>query len=61
VLHSLVGDFIPHSIGIIESAGRELVESRIGIRRSLVVCRKIQNAFPHAYLSLNGYGINTEE
>jgi hypothetical protein len=61
VLHSLVRDFVPQRIGIIESAGRELVERRIGIRQSLFVCRKIQDTFPHAHLSLNRYGVNTQE
>ena len=58
---TLVADFFPQGIGIIESTGRELVEGRIWIRRSFCVCRKIQSTFPDVYLSPNGYGANTQE
>ena len=47
-----VGDFIPQRIWIVEAAGRELIERRIGIRRPFLIRWEIQNSFPYANLAM---------
>src|SRR5256885_9878397 len=43
------------ALPIFEATGRELIERRIRIRRSFLVGREFQDAFPNAHLAVNRY------
>src|SRR6266852_3216587 len=61
VLRTLIGYLFPQRIGITKSADRELVEGRVRIGRSLVVCQEIQNTSPHPAVRSNGNGANHQQ
>ena len=61
VFRARVGDFVSKSIGIVEAASRELIKRRIRVRRSLLVGRELQDAFPHAHLPASRYRENQQE